>query len=105
MIRAVVALDHAPDRLTDFLMAVRTLPSRLLGRDAPPRGTLRFTPLDWDGKSETVAGLIGRFWQLDGGLIPISDADTFARFAQSGSAEVRHCLLRHPRSSRDAADD
>ena len=88
VMRAVVALDRAPDRLRDFLMALRTVPSRLLGRDVPPLGTLGFTPLDWDEKSETVAGLIGRFWQLDGGLVPIPDADAFARFAEPGTPKL-----------------
>ena len=88
VIRAVVALDSAPDRLRDFLMALRTVPSRLLGREAPRVGTLGFTPLDWDEKSETVAGLIGRFWQLDGGLVPIADGGAFARFAEPGTPKL-----------------
>ena len=88
VMRAVVALDRAPDRVSDFLMALRAVPSRLLGRDVPPLGTLGFTPLDLDEKSETVAGLIGRFWQLDGGLVPIPDAEAFARFAEPGTPKL-----------------
>ena len=87
VIRAVVALDRerTPNRLRDILLALRTVPSRLLGRKV---GILAFTPLDCDEKSETVAGLIGRFWQLDGGLVPIADADAFARFAEPGTPKL-----------------
>jgi hypothetical protein len=69
---------QSPDRLRDMLMTLRTVPSRLLGRGV---GTLAFTHLASD-ESETVAGLIGRFWQLDGGLVPTADADAFARYAE-----------------------
>ena len=64
-------------------MALRTVPSRLLGRVAPQVGEQIFTSLDCD-ESETVAGLVGRFWQLDGGLVPIPDAGAFDRFAEPG---------------------
>lgn len=70
--------NQSPDRLRDILMALRTVPSRLLGREV---GTLVFTHLDSD-ESETVAGLIGRFWQVDGGLVPTADADAFAHFTE-----------------------
>lgn len=88
VMRVVVTSDRRPDRVRDLLMALRTLPSRLLRREAPRVGLPSFTPLDWDGKSETVAGLIGRFWQLDGGLVPIPDADAFARFAEPGTPKL-----------------
>ena len=88
VIRAVVTLNRPPDRLNDILLALRTVPSRLLGREAPRIGKLIFTPLDQDANSETVAGLIGRFWQLDGGLVPIPDADAFARFAEPGTPKL-----------------
>ena len=88
VIHALVALESAPDRLKDFLMALRTLPSRLLGREAPRVGALGFTPLDCDAKSETLAGLVGRFWQLDGGLVPIADAEAFACFAEPGTPKL-----------------
>lgn len=88
VMRAVVTLDRTPDRLRDVLLALRTAPSRLLGRAAPRIGTHLFTPLEQDEKSETVAGLIGRFWRLDGGLVPIPDADAFARFAEPGTPKL-----------------
>ncbi len=88
VLRAVVDSNRPPDRLRDALMALRTVPARLLGREAPRIDSNIFTPLDQDEKSETVAGLIGRFWQLDGGLVPFSDADAFARFAEPGTPKL-----------------
>jgi hypothetical protein len=88
VMRAVIDSNRAPDRFREFLMSLRTLPSRLLGREAPRVGIHSSTPLAWDGKSETVAGLIGRFWRLDGGLVPIADADAFARFAAPGTPKL-----------------
>lgn len=68
-------------------MALRTLPSRLLRLEVRV-GMPSFTPLASDGKSETVAGLIGRFWRLDGGLVPIADAEAFARLAGPGTPKL-----------------
>lgn len=86
--RAVVSLDRSPDRLTDFLMALRTVPARLLGRGASGVDMPGFTPLASDEKSETVAGLVGRFWHLDGGLVPIPDGEAFVRFAETGTPKL-----------------
>ena len=90
VIWAVLTLsrNRSPDWVTDILIALQTVPSRLFGREAPRVGKLVFTPLDCDEKSETVAGLIGRFWQLDGGLVPIADADAFVRFAEPGTPKL-----------------
>ena len=79
----IVLADRPPDRLREVILALRTVPSRRLGRGAPKVGKQMFTPLDCD-ESETTAGLIGRFWQLDGGLVPIPDADAFDRYAEPG---------------------
>ena len=49
---------------------------------------LSFTALDHDEKSETVAGLVGRFWRLDGGLVRIADAAAFARFSEPGTPKL-----------------
>jgi hypothetical protein len=86
VMRTVLA-DRPPDRLRDILLALRTVPSRLFGRESPQVGKEIFTPLDRD-ESETVAGLIGRFWQLDGGLVPFPNADAFARFAEPGTPKL-----------------
>jgi hypothetical protein len=78
-----VFADRPPDRLRDVLLALRTVPSRLLGRVAPQVGNQIFTPLDCDER-ETVAGLVGRFWQLEGGLVLIPNAHAFDRFSEPG---------------------
>jgi hypothetical protein len=88
VMRAVATLNRPADRLSDVLLALRTVPSRLVGREAPRFGAESFTPLDRDETSETVAGLVGRFWRLDGGLVPIADADAFARFAEPGTPKL-----------------
>lgn len=87
VIQAVLA-DRPPDRLRDVLMALRTIPARLLGRAPPQAEVLSFTQLERDEGSEIVSGLIGRFWRLDGGLIPIPDANAFTRFAESRTPKL-----------------
>jgi hypothetical protein len=82
VMRTVLA-DRPPDRLSEILLALRTVPSRLSGRVTPKIGEQMFTSLE-NGENETVVGLVGRFWQLDGGLVPILDADAFDRFAEPG---------------------
>ena len=88
VIRAVAKFTRPPDPLSDLLLALRTFPSRLLGRKAPRSGKHLFAPLEGD-ECEMVAGLIGRFGQLDGGLVAFfSDADAFARFAEPGTPKL-----------------
>jgi hypothetical protein len=82
VMRTVLA-DLPRDRLSDVLLMLRTVPSRLLGRAAPKVGKQMFTSLGCN-ESETVAGLIGRFWQPDGGLVSFPDAHAFERFAEPG---------------------
>jgi len=93
---ALVASDRPPDRVRGLLMSLRTFPSRLAGREALRAGPDMFTPLDWDGKSETVAGLVGRFWRLDGGLVPIASVEEFARFAEPGTPKLVIGFLATP---------
>ena len=81
VIQAVIA-DRPPDRLRDVLMGLRTVPARFWRRAPTQVEVLGFTQLERDEKSEIVSGLIGRFWRLDGGLVPIPDANAFARFAE-----------------------
>ena len=88
VMRALVTADRTQDWVASFLLALRGLPLRLLGREAPRIGMSMFTPLDGDGISETVAGLIGRFWRFDGGLVPLPNAEGFARFAEPGTPKL-----------------
>ena len=86
----IMDYDFAADGLAAALMALRRLPGRVLGKvlprvAMPENFTMRtFTPLARDGDREMAAGLIGRFWRLDGGLVPIADADAFLRYAEPG---------------------
>jgi hypothetical protein len=79
---AVIGFQPPRDRITEGLMWLRGVPTRLTGRRAPAFGLHSFTPLASDGTSETAAGLVGRFWRLDGGLVPLADAEAFDRFAE-----------------------
>ena len=88
VMQVVLNFNRPRDRLTEALLSLRSVLPRLFGRDAPSIDRNIFTPLDQDPKSETVAGLIGRFWQLDGGLIPIADAEAFNRFVEPGTPKL-----------------
>jgi hypothetical protein len=86
----IMDYDFTADGFTAALMALRRLPGRVLGKILPhvamPEAfTMRtFTSLARDGDREMAAGLVGRFWRLDGGLVPIHDADAFLRYAEPG---------------------
>ena len=81
VIQAVVDFLPPDDRVTGALMWLRELPGRLVGRPRPDFGVHSFTPLSGDAV-ETVSGLVGRFWRLDGGLAAIADAEAFDDFAE-----------------------
>lgn len=83
--------------LVTALMAVRTMPARLLRR-APAAGRRMDAPLlDGFGRGgffvlaeradELVFGVVGRFWTLDGGIERIA-ADDFVAFAKPGFAKA-----------------
>lgn len=86
----IMDYDFTADRFTAALMALRRLPGRMLSKmlphiAMPENFTMRtFTPLARDGDREMAAGLVGRFWRLDGGVVPIADADAFLRYAEAG---------------------
>ncbi len=86
----IMDYDFTADRFTAALMALRRLPGRVLGKilpdiAVPEAFTMQtFTPLAREGDREMVAGLIGRFWRFDGGLVPIKDGDAFLRYAETG---------------------
>jgi hypothetical protein len=88
VIAAVAQFIPPHDRITSALMWLRRLPGRLLGQTPPAFGVHSFTPLSWDDRSETVSGLVGRFWRLDGGLVPIANAEAFDRFAEPGTPKL-----------------
>ncbi len=86
----IMDYDFASDSFTAALMALRRLPGRVLSKmlsqvAMPANFTMRtFIPLARDGDREMAAGLVGRFWRLDGGLVPIADADAFLHYAEPG---------------------
>jgi hypothetical protein len=66
------------DRFRDLAMLVRQLPAKLMHWVAPSR-VLRpspftranFIPLARDGDSEIIAGLVGKLWRQDFGLVAV----------------------------------
>jgi hypothetical protein len=66
------------DRFSDLAMFVRQWPAKLMHWGAPSRmpepspfTLANFIPLARDGDREIVAGLIGKFWRPDFGLLVI----------------------------------
>lgn len=92
---AIQAYDRSRDRLVLLITALRELPGRLLtklGFAGASRATTfdksDFVPLDRDGDREMAAGLVGRFWRLNYGLVPLPDAAAFEAFARPGNAKL-----------------
>jgi hypothetical protein len=81
----VVQNFHPPkDRLGEIAMSARQLPARLMHWMAPSRVPppspftfANFTPLDRDGDREIIAGLVGKFWRPDFGLLAIKSPSEF----------------------------
>jgi len=102
----IMDYDFTADGITAMLMALRRLPGRLLGKVlphvAPPTNfTMRtFTPLARDGDREMAAGLVGRFWRLDGGLVSIADGDAFLRYAEAGVPKLVMNFSAEPDGAR-----
>jgi hypothetical protein len=72
------------DRFADIAMFARQIPATLLHYvartriPAPQQFTLaNFIPLGRDGDKEIVAGLVGRFWRPDFGLVSIGGPSEF----------------------------
>ena len=90
---AVQAYDPSKDHLSRRLSALRELPGRWLARmgfagASKTFGLRDFIPLDRDGDREMAAGLVGRFWRLDYGLVPLPDAAAFIAFARPGTPKL-----------------
>jgi hypothetical protein len=72
------------DRLTEIAMLVRQLPAKLLYWAAPSRMSparpftpANFIPLARDGDREIIAGLVGKFWRPDFGLLAVGGPSEF----------------------------
>jgi hypothetical protein len=102
----IMDYDFTADDLTAALMALRRLPGRLVSKvlphvAVPENFTMRtFTPLARDADREMAAGLVGRFWRLDGGLVPIADADAFLRYAEAGVPKLVMNFSAEPDGNR-----
>jgi hypothetical protein len=102
----IMDYDFTADRLTAALMALRGLPGRVLNKILPdiavpePFTMQTFTPLARDGDCEMAAGLIGRFWRFDGGLVPIADGDAFLRYTEAGVPKLVMNFAAEPDGNR-----
>jgi hypothetical protein len=83
------------DRVADVLMYARQIPARLLHRSAPasmppskPFTAANFVPLGRDGDREIVAGLVGRFWRPDFGLVAMAGPADFLAFDAPRTAKL-----------------
>ena len=102
---AVQAYDPSGDRLGLRFTALRELPGRWLAKlgfsgASKAFGVRDFIPLDRDGDRQMAAGLVGRFWRLDYGLVPLPDAAAFAAFADPGTAKLVIGFLAEPERGR-----
>jgi hypothetical protein len=104
---AIQAYDPSADRLSRRMTVLRELPGRWLaklgfaGTSRPDTfGTSDFIPLDRDGDREMAAGLVGRFWRLDYGLVALPDAAAFTAFAAPGTAKLVIGFLAEPQDDR-----
>jgi|SRR5665213_1018052 len=80
----IQAYRPSRDGIGEIAMLARQLPARLMHWVAPSRvprpapfSPATFTPLARDGDREIVAGLIGRFWRPDFGLVAVNGPAEF----------------------------
>jgi hypothetical protein len=92
---AVAAYRPDDDRFFAAMIGLRELPMRLTaklsGRPpalAAPFGLENFTRLVERPGSESVYGLVGRFWRRDFGLVAIADGAAFRAFDEPGVAKL-----------------
>jgi hypothetical protein len=99
--------DLGSSPLVRALFAVRTLPSRLRGReteslalsidDFAGTGQPGFHLLADDGASELVVGAIGKVWEPDIPFLDVADAEAYAAFYEPGWVKVAWALRVEPR--------
>ncbi|MCF6509944.1 hypothetical protein E9549_21500 [Blastococcus sp. MG754426] len=114
--RAVLDADLMDDRLTGLMVSARDLPNRLRagtrsgegpadGAEPGARPSFRMGDLAGAGSGwvvlrdepgvELLAGLVGRFWQRDYGIVPVT-AEEFLAFDRPGYARTLAGLVLHP---------
>ena len=84
---AVARYRPEQDLIYRLMIALRVLPSRLLG---PSRKTFGFDAFTLLERTDTalIYGLVGRFWRLDFGLKPIADRAAFLACDRSDVAKL-----------------
>lgn len=95
VMQAVLNYHTQQDLFFRYAIALRELPIRLLDKlvstDPPHRPAFsldNFTSLEHIDNQSIIFGLVGKFWTLDYGQQPISDAASFLTFNQAGSAKL-----------------
>ena len=104
-------VDLARSPLVRSLFAIRTLPSRLAGREAET-AHLRIDDITSseapgfrvlaEAEREVVVGAIGKVWQLDIPFVEVGAAEDFLAFSEPGNIKVAWALRALPRGDRNA---
>jgi hypothetical protein len=104
-------VDLARSPVIRALFAVRTLPSRLAGREVET-AALRIDDIAGIGRpgfrilaesdAEVAVGAIGKVWKLDIPFADVEDAETYARFSETGYAKVAWSLRALSRGAHRA---
>jgi hypothetical protein len=99
IVEAVTQIDMRTDPVVDRLLRIREWPAGVLRRfgvaraasaEPQPFGIDTFTLLSQERDAVSL-GLVGRFWRLDFGLLPIADA---AAFTSVNRPDVAKLVLR-----------
>jgi hypothetical protein len=96
IIAVIRGFDERQDAVLAKLLWARELPGRWLARVWPGRGIpahrRRFGLADFsvleEGDSDITFGLVGKFWELDFCLTPITGPESFARLSGPGLAKL-----------------
>ncbi|MDR2310147.1 MAG: hypothetical protein LBE54_04080 [Brucellaceae bacterium] len=94
VLHAAAAYQPETDPFFRKMIGLRELPMRIDARIsgeqaevAPPFGLHNFTLLE-QRDDALVYGLIGRFWRLDFGLVPVGDGQAYRQFNKAGVAKL-----------------
>ncbi|RJE77182.1 hypothetical protein BGP78_09785 [Pseudoalteromonas sp. MSK9-3] len=91
LIRAAKEFDMHQDPYIHALMSARRIPERIIGarknKELDPFDFNSFTPL-FEDENLLSMGLIGRFWQLDMGLVEVPNKEEFEVFDDPSYAKL-----------------
>ncbi|WP_434777531.1 hypothetical protein [Neisseria sp. Ec49-e6-T10] len=85
--------DASTDQVSKVLMVIRELPMKLVSlfrkkEEKEPFGFHSFLFLGQKNNEEIAYGLVGKFWQFNFGLVPLSTPTEFQDFAGAGVAKL-----------------